>query len=41
MDGTPSKWWLRTGEIVDENGSIIAADDPNEAQGVLIGFSIG
>ena len=41
MDGTPSKWYLRSGEIVDENGAIITADDPTEEQGVLIGFSIG
>lgn len=41
MDGTPSTWGLRTGEIVDENGAIITADDPNEEQGVLIGFCIG
>ena len=40
MDGTPSKWWLRTGELVDENG-VIGTGDATEAQGVLIGFCIG
>ena len=41
MDGTPSKWGLRSGEIVDENGAIITANDQTEDYGVLIGFCIG